>query len=421
MKTEIIAVGSELMTPWFPDTNSTFLTERLNEFGIQVSFRTVVGDDEEDLMAAVRASLRRSRLILAVGGLGPTEDDRTRECFARALGRELVFKREILAYIRRRFERRGLAMPQTNKKQAFVIDGAEVLDNPRGTAPGLWLDDGRRRIALLPGPPRELQPMFENHLKTRMAAMGTGRLVRRTFKITGMGESSMESRMKDIYRSLPPDVSVTTLSAPGDLSIRLTCRVGATGGDAIRLLDGIQNEILRRFGSLVYSTAGENIEEVVGQALKDTGKTVACAESCTGGLLGNRLTNVPGSSGYFLESVVSYSDGSKMKRLGVPDVLLERCGAVSAGVARAMAEGVRKSSGADFGLSVTGIAGPGGGSTRKPVGLVYVALAHENGTAVKKNLFFGEREHIKFQSSQKAIDLLRIHLTKMRKRGYNKK
>ncbi len=412
MRAEIIAVGTEFLTPFFQDTNSLFLTSGLNGIGITVAFKTIVGDDDDDLSEAVVTALRRSPLVLAMGGLGPTEDDRTREVLARVLRRKLVFRREILEGIRMRFKARGLRMPAANRKQAYVIEGAEVLDNPHGTAPGLWLVEGDRRIALLPGPPRELKPMFGDHLRPRLESLGKGRVVRRTLRLTGIGESLMESRMREIYRSLPPNVELTTLAAPGDLSIHLSAWEESPGDEGARVLDRIRERIRRRFGPLVYSVGEENLEEAVGRLLHDAGRSVSCAESCSGGLLSHRLTNVPGSSGWFRESVIAYTNAAKRRLLGVPASLLEKHGAVSGPVAKAMAEEIRRMSSSDFGLGITGIAGPGGGTAGKPVGLVYIALAHAGGTVVRQNRFFGGRTQVKFQSSQKAMDLLRSHLTK---------
>jgi nicotinamide-nucleotide amidase len=413
MKTEIIAVGSELLTPEFQDTNSLFLTAGLNGLGLDVSFKTVVGDDEPDLARVLRTALGRSRLILCMGGLGPTEDDRTRETLAKVLGLGLVFRRDIRARIEERFRRRGLAMPASNLKQCYIIKGAEILDNPNGTAPGLWLAGPRHMIALLPGPPREIRPMFENQVLPRLAALRKGIMARRIIRMTGLGESAMESRLKPVYAAIPAGVTVTTLASPGDLSIRLTCRGPDTRAAETRL-DGLELSICAALGPWIYSRDGTGLEVVVGGLLKEAGLTIACAESCTGGLLGHRLTGIPGSSAYFLESAVVYSNAAKMRRLGVPRALLDKHGAVSAAVARAMALGVRRTSRADLGLSVTGIAGPDGGTARKPVGLVYIALAHDKGAAVHRNLFFGGRAQVKFQSSQRALDLLRKFLIKGR-------
>jgi nicotinamide-nucleotide amidase len=411
MKAEIVAVGTELLTPDFQDTNSLRLTAGLNELGIAVSFKTIVGDDAWDLARALRTALGRSSLILCMGGLGPTEDDRTRETLARVMRRRLVFRKEIRSRILERFRRRGLVMSASNLKQCYVIEGSEILDNPNGTAPGLWLETKGRRIALLPGPPQEILPMFENHVLPRLAGLGRGLAVRRTIRLTGLGESAMESRLKDVYRSVPPGVKVTTLATPGDLAIRLAYFGRGPRTAAESKIQTLERAVDRALGPWIYSRNGESLEDVVGALLRARGLTVACAESCTGGLIGHRLTDVPGSSDYFLESAVVYSNRAKVRRLGVPATLVDRHGAVSAVVARAMAAGIRRTSGADIGVAVTGIAGPGGGSARKPVGLVYIALSRARGTRVERHLFFGGRRQVKFQSSQKALDMMRKALT----------
>lgn len=420
MKVEIIAVGSELLTPDYQDTNSLRLTEGLNARGLEVSFKTIVGDDARDLARVLRTALGRARIVLCMGGLGPTEDDRTRETLAEVLGRRLVFRRSIRDGIRARFKRRGLPMSVSNLKQCYVIEGAEVLDNPNGTAPGLWIERGGHGIALLPGPPREALPMFENEVGPRLAGLGRGYASRREIRLTGLGESAMETRLKPVYGALPPAVSLTTLACPGDLIIRLAYAGAGSRTSAEALLDQVEAGIIAVLGPWVYSRAGEPLEAVVGTLLRVRGLTVACAESCTGGLIGHRLTDVPGSSDYFLESAVVYGDRAKTRRLGVPVALIGRHGAVSAAVAKAMAGGIRDTAGADIGVAVTGVAGPGGGTARKPVGLVYVALARDRGTTVTRNLFYGGRAQVKFQSSQKALDMLRKALTPGRERTYNR-
>src|SRR5512138_2845627 len=417
MKVEIIAVGSELLTPDFQDTNSLHLTAGLNALGLGVSFKTTVGDDKRDLSLVLRTALRRSRLVLCMGGLGPTEDDRTRETLAKLLGRKLVFDPAIRDRIRERFRRRGWPMAATNLKQCYVIEGAEVLENPNGTAPGQWLEAGRRMIALLPGPPHEILPMFEKDVLPRLARFGQGLTVRRIIRLTGLGESFMESKLKAFYRGVPDDVSVTTFAAFGDLSIRLSYSGSGPRDLVDRRLDRLERVLVRALGPWIYSRSGESLEGVVGGLLRAQGLTIACAESCTGGLIGHRLTEIPGSSDYFLESAVTYSNRAKIRRLGVPEALIEKHGAVSAQVARAMALGIRRTSGADLGLAVTGIAGPDGGTPRKPVGLVYVALARRRGTRVVRSLFSGGRSQVKFQSSQKALDLVRKALTSNTRKG----
>lgn len=413
MKTEIIAVGTELLTPDFQDTNSLYLTAGLNAVGLDVAFKTIVGDDPGDLARALRTALGRAGLVLCMGGLGPTEDDRTRETLAGLLGRKLVFDPTIRREIRERFHRHGWPMTASNLKQCYVIEGAEVLPNPNGTAPGLWVTAGRRKIALLPGPPREIRPMFEDHVRPRLAGLGRGLMSRRVIRLTGLGESAMETRLKPFYALVPPEVTVTTLASPGDLSIRLTYKGPGPAEAAAAVLDRLERMLVRHVGPWIYSRDGADLADIVGAALEFRGLTVACAESCTGGLLGHRLTGRPGSSAYFLESAVVYANEAKIRRLALPAGLLARHGAVSAPVARAMALGIRATSGADFGLAVTGIAGPGGGTPAKPVGLVYIALARRGRVEVERRIFSGGRDNVKFQSSQKALDMLRKSLIKL--------
>lgn len=413
---EFIAVGSELLTPYFQETNSLFISEKLQELGWTLAYKTVVSDRLEDLKQVLKIALTRSWLILVCGGLGPTDDDRTRQAVAAVLGARLVFRRDILDKIRRRFESRGLTMPASNRRQAWVIEGAEVLENPHGTAPGLWLKKGSRIIILLPGPPSELKPMVENLVWPRLKEFGEIRVLRSVIRITGAGESLVEDLIRTVYKSLPSGLQLITLAAPADVQIRLEMpvRVGRPGADE-RAFNRVKARIIRLLGNLVYSAEGKSLEQVIGEKLRAAGWTLACAESCSGGLLANRITNIPGSSDYFLEGIVTYSNRSKNLELGVPEELIAEKGAVSEEVARAMAEGMRKKSGADFALSTTGIAGPGGGNQDKPVGLVYVGLAFPGGSTVTRNLFRGSREQIKFQATQKALDMLRLKLIDMQK------
>jgi nicotinamide-nucleotide amidase len=410
LKTEILAVGTELLTPYFQDTNSLFLIERLNDLGIGVSFKTIVTDNREDLVGCFRTAVKRSRLIIAMGGLGPTEDDRTREAAAEVLGRKLVFNKTVSRSVHERFQRRGVPMSSSNRKQCYVIEGAEVLMNPNGTAPGLWIASGSKRLVLLPGPPHELKPMFEKEVWPRLRAVRSGFTLRRVLKITGIGESMMENRIRAVYANLPPEVNITTLASPGELQIRLAVSGAGDPASSEAVLGTVEKLLLKKLGDNVYSRTGETMEETVGSLLRSRGRTLACAESCTGGLLSHRLTNVPGSSRYFLEGIVSYSNESKNRLLGVSMALIKKHGAVSGPVAEAMALGAMRRSGSDYGLSISGIAGPDGGTATKPVGLVFTGLAWRNGAAVEKNLFFGRRDLVKFQSSQKALDMLRRRL-----------
>jgi nicotinamide-nucleotide amidase len=409
MKTEILAVGSELLTPFFQDTNSLYLTERLNDLGLGVSLKTIVGDDRESLLFCIKNALLHSDILLVMGGLGPTEDDITREVLAEALSRRLIYRDDIFQKIEARFKRRGIAMPVANKKQAYILEGADVLENKNGTAPGLWLEEGRTRIALLPGPPLELKPIFEEYVWPKLESLQRGFTSRRVLKISGLTESEVEALIAGLYPR-GPECGLTILAVPGQIELHLYAFSQDASSPAAKNIEELEGKILARLNDSVFSTSGEELEEVVGRLLGKQGKTLATAESCTGGLLGHRLTNVPGSSEYFLEGFIAYSNSAKIRDLDIPEKLIQAHGAVSAEVARAMAVGVRQKAGASYGLAVTGIAGPTGGTAEKPVGLVYTALARDDGVDVTKNIFLGNRKQIKFQSSQKALDMLRRHL-----------
>lgn len=408
---EIMAIGSELLTPHFQDTNSLYLTQRLNELGREVSFKTIVGDDWNELTFCINEAISRSDLIIAIGGLGPTRDDLTREAFAYVLGRKLLFREELLQRIRERFERRSLEMPDINKKQAYMIEGSEILPNKNGTAPGLWLETEKKIITLLPGPPHELKPMFDDFVLPKLKKLKVEHTSRAVLKTTGLTESEIESLIFDLHPKTP-DVKITTLAYPGQIEIHLTAHSKKSQKKAAEKLNELKDAILLRLEKNIFSQEGEELEEVVGYLLRGDKKTLAVAESCTGGLMGHRITNVPGSSDYFIQGVIAYSNEAKKGLLDVPSDLIEKHGAVSYQVAQAMAQEVRKKAQADLGVGITGIAGPTGGTPEKPVGLVYVALAWDEGCEVTKNLFLGKREAIKFQSSQKALDMIRRHLLK---------
>ncbi|MDD8031180.1 MAG: competence/damage-inducible protein A [Acidobacteriota bacterium] len=407
---EFIAVGSELLSPYFPETNSLFIAERLQELGWQLTFKSVVSDRLEELKKVIRLAKNRSWLIIISGGLGPTEDDRTRQAVAEVLGRQLIFKREILEKIRTRFESRGLQMTPSNRRQAYIIKGAEILDNPNGTAPGMWLENRNQIIILLPGPPAELQPMVENLVLPRLRKFSQVQVLRSIIRTTGAGESWVEDRIRSVYQNLPPNLELTTLASPGDVQLWLTMPVRENLEKSLQAFEHFRKRIIRLLGQLVYSENGDPLERVIGQQLQSTGKTLACAESCSGGLLAHRITSVPGSSVYFLEGLVTYSNQSKGRELKVSAKLIKEQGAVSPEVAKAMAVNLRRKTGADFTLSTTGIAGPGGGSDSKPVGLVFIGLTFPGGVEVKQNSFRGDRQQIKFQTTQKALDMLRLKL-----------
>ena len=406
---EIIAIGSELLAPDRSDTNSLWLTEQLNRLGIEVKLKTIVGDDDARLEEAIKDATRRSKVVITTGGLGPTEDDITRKVTARALGRRLLLDEAVLAEIRQRFQSFGVSMPERNSRQAMVIEDAEVLPNPNGTAPGMFLDHNGTAIVLLPGPPREMKPMFENHVGNSLATRSNSlKVVRRMLRVAGLGESAVDEKIAPVY-SQYENPQTTILFNQSEIEIHLTAR-GRTESDAEALLDRLSEQIEERLGNSIFAFAGETMEQVVGLRLAVGGYTIAVAESCTGGLVAQRLTEVPGSSKYFIEGVVAYSNEAKIRTLGVEPILLLEHGAVSAPVAEAMAEGIRKRADTDFGLSVTGIAGPGGGTEEKPVGLVYIALAMESGTEHRKLNIPGDRNLVRWRTSQAALDLLRRRL-----------
>jgi nicotinamide-nucleotide amidase len=406
---EIIAIGSELLTPSRTDTNSLWLTEKLNGSGIEVKLKTIVGDDDARLDETIRDALKRSSVVITTGGLGPTEDDITRKIAARAMVRRLMLDEKVLENIRARFLSFGRSMPEINSRQAMVIEGAEVLDNPHGTAPGMYIEHEGRAVVLLPGPPREMRPMFESFVQPKLAAKaGDVRVVRRTLRVAGMGESAVDERIAPIYTQYK-NPQTTILFNQSEIEIHLTAQA-KTEAEAELLLDGLAGQIEERLGHAIFAFRGEKMEEVVGLRLAVGGFTLAVAESCTGGLIAGRLTDVPGSSVYFKEGVVAYSNEAKIRSLGVDAELIMRHGAVSAPVAEAMAEGVRRRADTDFGLSVTGIAGPGGGTEEKPVGLVFIALADDAHTEHRKLMIPGDRHLIRWRASQAALDLLRRRL-----------
>jgi len=408
VKAEIIAVGSELLTPDRLDTNSLFLTEELNAIGIEVLRKTVVGDNRELLAEAFRDALNRVPLIISCGGLGPTEDDLTRETVADLLGRKLQRNNDILRHIEGRFRSLGREMPEVNVRQAMVPEGAEILENPRGTAPGLWLEDGGRAVVLLPGPPRELKPLFREQVLPRLERrVSDVRMHSRELRVTGLGESHVEQRIMAIYKRFP-EVQTTILAAPGETQIHLRFWT-EDAGRAKKTLDEIVQGFEIALADRIFSQDGRALEEVVAEQLMLNHATIAAAESCTGGLLAQRLTSIAGSSSYFLGGVVCYSNELKTAWADVPSEMIAAKGAVSPEVAVALAEGIRRRVGSTLGVGITGIAGPGGGSDEKPVGTVHVAISHGGGIKERAARFPGDRESIRWQASQIALDLVRVH------------
>ena len=411
----IIAVGSELLTPQRTDTNSLHITEQLNRLGIDVVLKMIVGDDRDELGEAFRAARRRVDLIVLSGGLGPTDDDVTREVVGAVLGRSLNEDPAITEQIRARFIARGITtpMPEINRRQAMVPEGATVLPNTRGSAPGLWLEDGDAVVMLLPGPPREMVPMLaaviEGPLRARTNA---DVLVRRVIKITGRVESQTDEALQPLYREwerATPPIAATILAALGQIEVHLSTRAAPETVAAV--LDGAVAQAVSVLGKDVYSIDGRPLEKVVGDLLTEQQLRIALAESCTGGLITSRLTDVPGSSRYVRHSVIAYSNDAKTGLLGVSADLIAEHGAVSEQVALAMADGIRAQAAVEVGVGVTGIAGPDGGTPQKPVGTVAIAAVTAAATRSRVFRFPGEREQVKFQASQAALDMIRRMLS----------
>jgi nicotinamide-nucleotide amidase len=410
MGAEILTIGTELLLGQIVDTNASWIAQRLAESGIDLFYKTTVGDNAARIEAAFRLALSRADVIIATGGLGPTEDDLTRDVVAALLERPLRLDPAVLAHIERRFAHRKIPMPDNNRKQAMVPEGAEVLPNPNGTAPGLFLKDRGRCIALLPGVPVEMKPLLTEQVIPRVRdAFGIGsRIVSRILKTCGISESKVDQAIGDYFREMR-NPTIGVLAHAGEIHIRLTCK-GDDPATITRLLDDLEGKIRDRLGPLIFGRDEEKLEALVGQLLRGRGATLAVAESCTGGLLASRLTDIPGSSDYFERGVVAYSTDAKEEILAVPPQLLRDFGAVSLEVARAMADGARRLSGTSFGLAITGIAGPTGGTPEKPVGLACIALAWEGGHVEREYRLHGGRELIKYRASQMALELLRRHL-----------
>ena len=413
MNAEIIAIGSELLTPFRQDTNSLYLTEKLNQLGVEVIFKTIVGDSRERLTGAASLAVSRAEIVIFMGGLGPTEDDLTREALADALGLELYRDPAIVTSLEQRFAARGWTMAANNLKQADVITGATVLPNANGSAPGQWMSgkyEGRERIIMmLPGPPHELKAMFEEQCVDRLRAKLPPQFIAtRELKITGLGESACDARVAPIYK-LFIDVQTTILAGAGEIQLHLKTRAASLEAAQSRV-DQLVAKIEEELGDSVFSDNGDSMEQIVGYYLQMRNATLAVAESCTGGLLAERITSVSGSSRYFVGGAVVYSNQLKTAFADVPATLLEKHGAVSREVAAALAEGIGRRTGATLGLSVTGVAGPTGGTDAKPVGLVFHALASDAGTEVVERKFPGDRKRIRRFASQQALDMVRRKL-----------
>ena len=413
MKAEIIAIGSEMLTPYRQDTNSLFITEKLNGMGVAVAFKTIVGDRRKDLVNAIRSALGRTDILIMVGGLGPTEDDLTREAAAEALGLTLHRDNQQVAALHARAATWRIAMPSNNLKQADVIAGATAIPNPNGSAPGQWLDtlyEGYRKlIMLIPGPPSECKPLFESECLPRLREVIPPRFIaRRTLKAAMIPESQADKLLAPIYTEYP-DVETTILAHAGDIQLTLLCSKPTEEAAQARV-DELATKLEEALDDWLYSSQGDSLEQIVLYYLGLRQATLAIAESCTGGLIAERITSVPGSSRSFLGGAVVYSNQLKISFANVPPDLISQHGAVSEEVAKALAAGIRQRTGATIGLGVTGVAGPNGGTEKKPVGRVYIALSDGQKTEVLEHTFRGSRERIRQWASTQALDLIRRRL-----------
>lgn len=413
MIAEIIAVGSEMLTPHRTDTNSLFLTEALNDLGVSVGFKTVIGDNREHLTSAVRIALSRADIVITSGGLGPTEDDITRNCVADALSLELHKDPDTMAALYKRFAERRIPMPPNNEKQAEVIEGAQLLPNRLGSAPGQWLDttweNHRKIVILLPGPPKELKALFADECVPRLAENLPPRFIaKRVLRMALIPESTVDARTAPIYTKFT-DVETTILAGSGEIQLHFAC-TKPTQEAAEARVNALAELIEHEMGDDIFSSHGESLEEIVLLMLEMRDLKLAVAESITGGLLSQRLTAIPNASRSFHGGAVVYASEQKTNLCNVPPELIQKHGAVSPEVARALAEGIRKNTECSLGLSLTGLAGPGAGEgpdEGKPVGLVYIGFADGEDTQVKQLNLFGDRDRIRFWSTQHALELIR--------------
>jgi nicotinamide-nucleotide amidase len=408
---EIIAVGSELLLGGRTDSNSLFITEELGSLGIAVRFKSVVGDDRADIVRVLNAAVSRAKVIVLTGGLGPTVDDCTREAIATAAGRKLVPRQEAFEAMKRRLAQWGRTPNKGQLRQALIPSGATVVHNPVGSAPGFWLSWRGATLISLPGVPSEMTAMVRESVVPLLTSQleASGRALepirRHVFHTWGLAEADVDAKLQGIAPKNTP-VDLGLLASPLGVLVSLTSKPHVKANS--RIWDSVASAVRDRLGEWIFAEGLESMEEVIGRLLVKEKRTVALAESCTGGLVGHRLTQVPGSSAYMDRGIICYSNKAKIELLGVPPDLIERHGAVSANVAAAMAKGVRERSGVSIGLSVTGIAGPGGATATKPVGLVYVGMDADNGDSVtREHRFHGDRSVIKQRSSQAALDLLR--------------
>ncbi len=403
----LITIGDEILIGQVTNTNAAFIGQKLSEVGIEVARMLVVGDEYEEIMSAFKEYYATFDAVLVTGGLGPTHDDITKKVVSDFFAAPLVMDNSVLENVRDRLAKRNIPLRKVNEEQALVPRGCEVLMNHWGTAPGMLFDDGTRFFAVMPGVPYEMQNIMTEHIIPRLKARTSGQVIRHTvLKTTGIAESSLFELLGDMDTLLGGKAKLAFLPSQFGVRLRITVKA-ATAEEAAYVSSEVERKIRDKAGKYIYAEGEVDIEEAVGRLLKENSLTISVAESCTGGFISHRITNISGSSGYFDRGVVTYSNRAKMEILKVPEELLTKFGAVSEEVARAMAEGIRRISSSDIGVSVTGIAGPTGGTPEKPVGLVYIGLADEAGTIVEKRLLPDDRLRFKDRVSQVALELVR--------------
>jgi len=408
MKAEILAVGTELLMGQIANTNAQYISSRLPDVGVSVYYHDVVGDNPERLRECLELAMSRSDVIIMTGGLGPTQDDLTKETVAAVVNRKLVLHQESLDKIETFFCNINRQMTQNNIKQAYLPEGSIIIKNNNGTAPGCIIEEKGKVIIMLPGPPSEMKPMFEETVIPYFASKAEYRLESRYLRIFGVGESAVEDILMDLIDK-QTNPTIAPYAKDGEVTLRITAKY-PKDRQTEDLITPVEDEIRRRLGDAVYSNDNSSLDLVAARLLLESKKTISVAESCTGGLLSSRLTEIPGISEVFDRAIVTYSNTAKMEELGVRKETLEAYGAVSEQTASEMAAGIRKVSGTDLGVAITGIAGPGGGSDEKPVGLVYVALAHKDGIVVRKLNLWGSRNRIRNVTCLNAFDMIRRHL-----------
>jgi nicotinamide-nucleotide amidase len=404
MTCEVVSIGTELLLGQIVDTNAAFLSRQLAAIGVQVLWRTTVGDNRERIVAALRSALARADAVITIGGLGPTEDDLTREAIAEVLGEPLEYDPELGEHLKQLFAARGREATPAQLRQAYRPPSATPIPNPYGTAPGLRIARERQWLFALPGPPNEFEPMVREQVVPFLAQRTKGEVIRsRVLRLSGIGEADAEALVQDLVRS--PNPTLAPLAKLGEVHLRITARAPSTD-EAEQMIAQMERTVRKRLGAYIYGTDDTTLEQAVVNLLREHGQSLATAESCTGGLVSHRVTEVPGSSDVFVGGIVAYSNAVKQQELGVPQEVLAQYGAVSEPTARAMAEGVRARLGSHWGIGITGIAGPTGGTPEKPVGLVYIGLSDPTGTLVTRHLFLGDRQTVKWRASQVALTLL---------------